>query len=141
MSIIYICYRTFHFSEYLFILKLCRIEFSENRWKTLYVSCWEKYEIVRLNFSFCRRYWNIYAVNETTGQTIREIYIKEVLKTWNSSSLSIDPLFLQIGMYKLVYTVDVKATPVRNLVRSAFTYHQVTAVSFRPQCWKLDRIK
>ena len=36
MSIIYICYRTFHFSKCLFILKLCRIEFSENRWKTLY---------------------------------------------------------------------------------------------------------
>lgn len=78
-----------------------------------------------------RRYWNIYKVDNVTASVLEEVIIKDKLKAWNFSTLAVTPLYLPLGHYKLKYTVDVLASKIITLVRSAYTYVEIISVSGR----------
>ncbi|KAF2354580.1 PKD/REJ-like domain [Trinorchestia longiramus] len=72
-----------------------------------------------------KRFWRIMIVNNDTGTDIRELSIENKLNSWNYSTLVVDPLFLDLGYYKFIYTVDIQASKVVALNRSVYTYQKI----------------
>ncbi|KAG7163310.1 Polycystic kidney disease and receptor for egg jelly-related protein-like [Homarus americanus] len=71
------------------------------------------------------RWWKVLKVKRDTGEPEETINIEGVLPSWNFSQLDITPLFLQVGVYKLSYTIRLNASKIFPLQREDYTYIEI----------------
>ena len=80
------------------------------------------------NVVYYRMEWKITKVEKLTANPTAEIFIKDVIASWNFSQLSIEPQFLLPGYYKEEFYVTIETTPYE-LTRGKETYVQIINVS------------
>jgi Ni,Fe-hydrogenase I cytochrome b subunit len=70
--------------------------------------------------------WNAIQVEEKTEQVLQTVTLRDVVPTWNNSLLSITPFILNIGYYKLTFSVTIVTR--FELKRTAKTYVRIIKV-------------
>ncbi|XP_076032915.1 polycystin-1-like [Oratosquilla oratoria] len=79
------------------------------------------------------REWTISRVDKTTNNPVEDIVIQGLISSWNFSQLSVPPLFLDYGTYKLTYELRLTVSKIfPPLKATAYTYHEVIPSLLRP---------
>lgn len=82
--------------------------------------------LINLPITF-RKTWTIQQVKGEDGVAVRDVEVEGVLSSWNYSHLNIPPRFLVYGTYRFTYSLQMLASKIIPLFRTAYTYVQV--------CW------
>ncbi|KAF2367013.1 PLAT/LH2 domain [Trinorchestia longiramus] len=74
--------------------------------------------------------WKAMQVDSKSGVVLQSVPVKEVATTWNNSILFVPALSLEVGFYKLTFTLTIKTK--FNLARTAKTYVEIIQSPLSP---------
>ncbi|XP_037780942.1 polycystic kidney disease protein 1-like 1 [Penaeus monodon] len=73
-----------------------------------------------------RKSWSMMKVEGEEGIPVSDVILEGVLASWNFSQLSVPPLFLEYGTYCITYRLQLLASKIFPLFRTASTYFKIT---------------